>query len=65
MADTFDPKLFDKRVAQRNVKKGLLTDKDFERHLKALPDMADQASPIEATIEPARVGASGNHPEEE
>jgi hypothetical protein len=66
MADAIDPKLLDKRVAGRFIKKGLLNEKEYERHLKSLPDLADQAAPIEATIEPMNVGAvSGNHPGEE
>jgi hypothetical protein len=64
MADTIDPKMLDKRIAARLMKKGLLSEKDLERQLKTLPDLADQAAPIEATIEPARVG-SGSHPDEE
>jgi hypothetical protein len=65
MADAADPKLFDKRVSARYIKKGLLDAKEHERYLKSLPDLADKAVPIEATMEPTHVGASGNHPDEE
>jgi pantothenate kinase len=65
MADTIDPALLDKRVVQRFIKKGQLTEKDYERHLKALPDLAEKAAPVEATIEPMRVGTAGSHAEEE
>jgi hypothetical protein len=65
MADTFDPKLYDKRVAHRFIKKGLLTEKDYERHMKSLPDLADKSAPVEATIEPMHVGGGGSHPDEE
>ena len=65
MADSIDPKLLDKRVALRFIKKGLLSEKEFEKHLKSLPDLADKAAAVEATIEPMHVGATGNHPEEE
>ena len=66
MADAIDPKLLDKRVAGRFIKRGLLNEKDYERHLKSPPDLSEQAAPIEATIEPMNVGTgSGNHPGEE
>ncbi|WP_242392607.1 hypothetical protein [Anaeromyxobacter oryzisoli] len=50
MAD-FENKLVDKRVAQRYLRKGKLDEKDYEKHLKGLPDLADQALPVEASIE--------------
>jgi hypothetical protein len=40
-----DPKtarLYDKRTVDRNIKKGLVTRKDFEKHVKALDDVADK-----------------------
>ena len=33
---------WDVRVRERNVRRGLLQDKDLEKHLGALPDLADQ-----------------------
>jgi hypothetical protein len=38
-----DPKterLFDKRTVERNIKKTLIGRKDYEKHLKTLPDVA-------------------------
>ena len=38
-----DPKterLFDKRTVERNIKKTLIGRKDYEKHLKSLPDVA-------------------------
>jgi hypothetical protein len=32
-------RLFDKRTIERNIKKGLVTRKDYEKHLKALDDV--------------------------
>ena len=32
-------KLFDKRTVDRSIKKGLITRKDYEKHLKALDDV--------------------------
>jgi hypothetical protein len=38
-----DPKtarLYDKRTVERNIKKGLITRKDYEKHMKSLEDVA-------------------------
>lgn len=43
-------KVYDKRVAQRYVRKGVVDEKDYEKHLKSLPDLAEQAAPVEATM---------------
>jgi hypothetical protein len=51
MADQFENKQIDKRVVHRYVRKGLVDEKELDRHVKALPDLADQAMPIEASIE--------------
>ena len=51
MTDQPENKLVDKRVAHRYVRKGVLEEKDYERHIKGLPDLADQAAPVEASIE--------------
>jgi hypothetical protein len=52
MADTLENKIIDKRVARRYVRKGLLDEKDYERYLKSLPDVADHAVPVESEVEP-------------
>ncbi len=51
MSDPFQNKLVDKRVAQRYVRRGVVDEKDYEKHLKGLPDLAAQAVPIEASID--------------
>ncbi|HTN54334.1 MAG TPA: hypothetical protein VML50_18135 [Anaeromyxobacter sp.] len=51
MGDTLENKHLDRRVAHRYLRKGILDEKDYERHLKGLPDLADQAVPVEASIE--------------
>jgi len=46
--DVKNPRLFDRRVVERNIKKGLVTRKDYEKHLKSLNDVAGNiASPDE------------------
>ena len=40
--DARTARLYDRRTVDRNIKKGLLTRKDFEKHLKSLEDVADK-----------------------
>lgn len=51
MADQFENRQIDKRVVHRYVRKGIVDEKDYDKHLKALPDLADQAMVIEAAME--------------
>jgi hypothetical protein len=51
MADQLENKHVDKRVMQRYVKKAIIEEKELERYMKALPDLAEQAVPVEAAIE--------------
>jgi hypothetical protein len=42
-----DPKLtrlYDKRTVDRNIKKGLVTRKDYEKYLKSLDDVTDKGA---------------------
>lgn len=65
MSDTLDPKLIDKRIVARHIKKGLLSEKDYEKHLKSLPDLADNAVPFESRLEPVQIGRAGGRAKEE
>lgn len=47
-----NPWTFDVRVRERNLKSGHLQDKEVEKYLAALPDLADQAEPF-AIAQPA------------
>jgi hypothetical protein len=46
-----DVRLFDLRTVERNIKRGLITRKEYERFLKSLPDAAENVAPAET--EPA------------
>jgi hypothetical protein len=35
-------RLFDKRTVERNIKKALIGRKDYEKHLKTLPDVGSK-----------------------
>jgi hypothetical protein len=51
MAESFENRHIDKRVVHRYLRKGLVDEKELERHLRSLPDLAEQAVPVEASIE--------------
>ncbi len=51
MADEIERKLIDKRVAQRYLRKGRVDEKEYDRYLKSLPDLADQAVPVESDLD--------------
>jgi len=50
MAEKQNPPSFDKRTAERYIRTGQLEEKDYERHLKNLPDIAEKASSVQTTM---------------
>jgi len=48
-----DVRLFDLRTIERNIKRGVITRKEYERFLKSLPDASDKVAPSEAEAPPA------------
>lgn len=46
MASAQNPRLFDIRTVERNVRKGVVSRKDLDKHLKGLPDVADKAQAV-------------------
>ena len=46
-AEDKQTRLFDIRTIARNIKKGLTSRKDYDKHLKSLPDIAEKAAPVE------------------
>ena len=46
-ADTKALRLFDVRTIERNIKKGMTTRKDYDKHVKALTDLTDKVAPVE------------------
>lgn len=51
MADVLDPKNADKRTAARYIQMGLLDEKAYDKHVKALPDVAEKSALIETVME--------------
>lgn len=40
----------DKRTIERQVRQGFVDEKTVDKALKALPDLADKAAPVEASL---------------
>lgn len=61
MANTLDLNEMDRRLAERLIRKGLLSDKEWEKHLKgALVDVSEKGEPITTKFEAGLAGtASG------
>jgi hypothetical protein len=43
--DAGEPRIFDSRIVERNVKRGVISRKDYEKFLKGLPDLKDKVKP--------------------
>ena len=50
MAEALDPKLVDKRTAERYLREGILDAKAYERLLKSLPDVAEKAQAVQTSM---------------
>lgn len=51
MADTLDERLIDRRTWDRYVRNGQLDEKEYERYLKNLPDVAEKATNVETVMD--------------
>ena len=56
-SDTPDPRLYDVRNLERNIRAGLITRKEYEKYAKGLPDSADKATSMPEL--PSRLGGTG------
>ncbi|MBS2018916.1 MAG: hypothetical protein JST00_38970 [Deltaproteobacteria bacterium] len=52
MTQKTNPWTFDVRVRERNLRAGSVTEKEIEKYVASLPDLADQAEPF-GTAQPA------------
>lgn len=52
MTQKTNPWTFDVRVRERNLRAGTITDKDVDKYVAGLPDLADQSEPF-GTSQPA------------
>jgi len=56
------PRLYDSRIVTRNIRKGLLTRKDYDKFLQALPDVSDKVAPPESSAPPPASAEGGAPP---
>ena len=47
-----DPKTLDRRLAARLVRRGVITEKELEKSVRTLPDMADKSKPVDTILDP-------------
>lgn len=57
MAKNLDEQLVDRRIVERNIEKGLLTRKDYDKYLDKLKDVEDNAE--EVVLEEEEEAAEG------
>jgi|CXWL01.1.fsa_nt_gi hypothetical protein len=50
MSETLEARFTDKRTIDRYLRMGIVDEKVWAQHLKALADSAEKAAPIEATM---------------
>jgi len=48
---SIDLKTLDRRIAERMIRKGQITQAEWDAHLKALPDVEESGAPIETELE--------------
>lgn len=46
-----EPRYADKRTVERYIRSGKVDEKEFEKYVKALPDLADKAQPVEVVMD--------------
>ncbi len=61
MAAQTDLTQLDRRITARMIRKQMLSEKDLEKALKALPDLAEKAAPVDTIFEES--AAEGLEPE--
>lgn len=57
-----DARLFDTRTVERNIKRGLITRKEYERFLKSLQDATEKVAPADAAAPAAEPAAPEPQP---
>jgi hypothetical protein len=56
-----DPRFWDVRMIERRIRKGLVTRKDVEKHVKSLPDSAEKGLTMEDAENPSASHPPNNH----
>ena len=65
MAKEFDEKLYDRRVVEKNIRNGVISQKDHEKFLKSLDDDSDNAEDVVVTMASSGQTPKGSESDEE
>lgn len=65
MAKEFDEKLYDRRVIEKNIRSGVISQKDHERFLKSLEDDEENAENVTITLASSGQTPKGSESDEE
>jgi len=57
--------IFDRRIIERNIARGRLTQKEYDEHLSNLPDETDKAEDITVEVKEGEFRVDFPEPEEE
>ena len=61
-----DEKLFDKRVIRRNIDKGLVSQREYDKFLSKLANVEEECTEVEITLYPSDNGKENDaDPDEE
>ncbi len=60
-----DPTKFDKRTIERNLKAGVISQKEYEKHLAKLPDLKEETEIIDVPLYPWEVEEAERKAKEE
>lgn len=50
MTSSLAPKHTDKRTVERYIRLGVVDEKEYDKYLKSLPDLAENALPVEVVM---------------
>lgn len=50
MTSSLDPKHTDKRTVERYIRLGVVDEKEYDKYLKSLPDLTENALPVETVM---------------
>lgn len=55
MTEKIDIRHIDRRTIERYIKRGAIDKKDYEKYVKALPDLAEQAEKVDIELEAVEI----------
>jgi hypothetical protein len=59
MSQEIPTKIIDRRTVARYLARGILPERDYEKYLKSLPDLADEAVTVTTELAPSKPKTEG------